>query len=131
MFSVVDGFKIKYKPLYNKTKKEFVKVYGLQVFIKNKNPSSTNVKRFYKYLFNKKDLNNYIKFWSFIGVCELIKESFTRDKVNEIHSKFCEMLVSHKVSKNPEEDKELKYNAYKVFIDILGFEDYFKFFYKE
>lgn len=131
VFSVVDGFKIKYKPLYNKTKKEFVKVYGLQVFIKNKNPSSTNVKRFYKYLFNKKDLNNYIKFWSFIGVCELIKESFTRDKVNEIHSKFCEMLVSHKVSKNPEEDKELKYNAYKVFIDILGFEDYFKFFYKE
>ncbi len=82
-------------------------------------------------MFNKKDLNNYDKFWSFIGVCGLIKESFTRDKVNEIHSKFCEMLVGHKVSKNPVEDKELKYNAYKAFIDILGFEDYFKFFYKE
>ena len=127
VFSVTDGFKIKYKPLYDKIRGEFVKRFGLQVFVKNKNPSSTNVKRFYKYLFNTETLTDYNKFWSFIGVCELIRDTFSRDKINEIHSKFCEMLQNHKVSKNPEEDKELKYNAYSAFVNILGFEDYFKY----
>jgi hypothetical protein len=37
------------------------------------------------------------------------------------------MLQNHKVSKNPDEDRELKYNAYSAFVNILGFEDYFKY----
>lgn len=127
VFSVNDGFKIKYKPLYDKTRHEFVKQYGLQVFVKNKSPSSTNVRRFYKYLFNVESLIDYDKFWSFIGVCELIKKAFTRDKINGVHDKFCEMLQNHRVSKNPEEDRELKRNAYSAFINILGFEDYFRY----
>lgn len=128
VFSVVDGFKIKYKPLYDRIRQEFVTRFGLQVFVKNKSPYSTNVKRFYKYLFNVDNLDNFEKFWSFIGVCELIKQTFTRDKITEIHNKFCDMLVLHKVSKNPEEDWALKYKAYKAFIEILGFEDYFNYF---
>lgn len=125
VFSVVDGFKIKYKPLYDKSRHEFVRRHGLQVFVKNKSPYSTNVKRFYKYLFNTDFLEDYEKFWSFIGVCELIKEAFSRDKINDIHSKFCEMLQNHRVSKNADEDRKLKYNAYLMFINKLGFYDYF------
>ena len=128
VFSVVDGFKIKYKPLYDKIRGEFVKRFGLQVFVKNKSPSSTNVKRFYKYLFNVNTLDDYEKFWSFVGTCELIKDNFSRDKVTEIHNKFCEMLQTHRVSKNPTEDRELKYNAYRVFISILDFNDNFKYY---
>lgn len=128
VFSVVNGFKIKYKPLYDKTRKQFVTRNGMQVFVKNTDKYSTNVKHFYKYLFNVNNLNDYEKFWTFIGVCELIKMNFTRDKILDIHNKFAEMLLGHVVSKDPNEDYNLKYNAYKVFIDILGFEDFFNFF---
>lgn len=127
VFSVVNGFKIKYKPLYDKNRKQFVTRNGLQVFVKNTDKYSTNVKHFYKYLFNVNNLNDYKKFWSFIGVCELIKMNFTRDKILEIHNKFSDMLLGHVVSKDPNEDYNLKYNAYKVFIDILGFEDFFRY----
>lgn len=127
VFSVVNGFKINYVPMYDKVNKRYVTHHGLQVFTKNKSPYSTNVRRFYKYLFNINTLENYDLFWSFIGVCELIKQNFPRDKVNGIYNKFSDMLCYHKVSKNPEEDRKLKYNAYKAFIDILGFEDFFRF----
>ena len=127
VFSVVNGFTIKYKPLYDKSKGEFVKRHGLQVFVRNRSPFSTNVRRFYKYLFNTDTLDRYDKFWSFVGVCELIRDTFSRDKINDIHNKFCEMLQNHRVSKNSAEDRKLKRNAYLVFINILKFEDYFDF----
>lgn len=119
-FSVTDGFRINYVPLYDKNKKQFVTDDGRQVFVRNKRPFSTNVRRFYMYLFNTRELNKYEKFWSFTGVCELVRDTFSPDKVLEINIKFREILETQRVSHNDSEDQELKKAACQYFSSVFG-----------
>lgn len=91
----------------------------------------TDLKEVFKLCFGRypegEDLN---KFWSFIGLCELIKKYTPEDVITDVHQRYLDLLWASAPERtqelernNPALDLDVKLKGYDYFIQYFGLED--------
>jgi len=130
-FSVTRGLRVAYEPL--ECNGEPVYLNGKQVFRQLKTEESiynTSVRDIFKMLFGKEPTKAEIdKFWSFVGLVDLIKTYMNKKQQETIFKRFLDLLFQNKPGKNiaqelevnnPELDYKIKVNAVEYFVNKIS-----------
>lgn len=138
-FSVYKGLRIAYEPLLDPDGNP-VYMEGRQVFKCMPTSESsfvTDVAEIFKLTVRPDDITdlekNAKKFWSFLGILEILKEYSTKDQIKRIHDRYIDLLwglTSQKGQRaqelerdNPELDYKVKIGGYLKFIETFGLPD--------
>lgn len=90
-----------------------------------------NLREVFKLCFNRypegEDLD---KFWSFVGLCELVRKYTPKDLIPEIHERYLNLLWESAPERtqelernNPQLDLDVKLKGYEYFIQFFGLKD--------
>ena len=128
-FSVGRGIRYAYEPLFDE-KGNIVKIDGKEVYkeIPSKNSDYiTSVKDIFKVSFGNVEDKEVDKFYSFVGVVELIKKYLTKTQIENTYKRYVELLWGLKPQRaqelevqNAKLDYEVKSSGYNYLISKLN-----------
>ena len=109
-FSVTRGLRVAYEPLL--CDDEPVYINGKQVFRKLKTEESiynTSIKDIFKMMFGKEGSKQELeKFWSFVGIVDLIKKYLNKKQQETFFKRFLDLLFQNKPGKNIGQELEVQ-----------------------
>lgn len=131
-FSVARGIRTAYEPMLDANGEQII-LGGKKVYKEIPSKTSTyvnSVKEMFKLSFGDVDEKDEPLFFSFDGMCKLIKKYLTKEQIKNTYNRYVELLWGVKPQRaqelevqNPELDFQVKYAGYKYFCDKLGFAD--------
>lgn len=131
-FSVARGIRTAYEPMLDASGNQ-VMLGGKKVYKEIPSKTSTyvnSVKEMFKLSFGDVDEKDEPLFYSFDGMCKLIKKYLKKEQIKNTYNRYVELIWGVKPQRaqelevqNPELDFDVKYAGYKYFCDKLNFPD--------